>query len=196
MQSEAPAVKTTQPYPPGTKWTFDVKGHDHTFTEELVLYAEPAGCWITDDYTRDEIDARTLWQMWVDQQVNAFHEKWPDLYRPGEVPISWYVTQPTFVGIFEGAPHTLDLRKLPGEPYSDFPQEDFLTHYRHPAHAETGEKLNWLRLPVADRGWNPTAGHKGGFIQEVTGWKPSALQPTMDVVHIGAAAGLYVPDIH
>jgi hypothetical protein len=73
--------------------------------------------------------------------------------------------------------------------------EDFLTHYTLPAHAKTGERLNWARLPVLDRGWNETTADKGGFIQEATGWKPSPLQPTMDYLAIGRAAGLYVPDL-
>ncbi|WP_328835303.1 hypothetical protein [Streptomyces europaeiscabiei] len=61
--------------------------------------------------------------------------------------------------------------------------------------ADSGEVVNWLRLPVLDRGWNDTAAHKGGFIQEATGWKPSPLQATMDMVQIGYAAGLYVPGL-
>ncbi|AGJ59507.1 MULTISPECIES: hypothetical protein [Streptomyces] len=60
---------------------------------------------------------------------------------------------------------------------------------------ETGEQLNWLRLPVVDQGWHATADDRGGFIQQATGWKPSPLQPTMDVRQIGAAAGLYVPPL-
>jgi hypothetical protein len=30
---------------------------------------------------------------------------------------------------------------------------------------------------VKDLAWNQTTANKGGFIQEATGWKPSALQP-------------------
>lgn len=37
--------------------------------------------------------------------------------------------------------------------------------------------------------------NEGGFMQEVTGGKPSPSQPTMGVVQIGRAAGLYVPDL-
>ncbi|MFI8365303.1 hypothetical protein ACIGD1_34765 [Streptomyces sp. NPDC085612] len=71
----------------------------------------------------------------------------------------------------------------------------FLTWYTHPLHAATGEPLNWLRLPVVDRGWNASVGDRGGFIQEATGWKPSPLQPTMNVIEIGRAAGLWVPEL-
>ncbi|WP_229919816.1 hypothetical protein [Streptomyces minutiscleroticus] len=76
-----------------------------------------------------------------------------------------------------------------------YKEENFLTHYRPSIDAATGEPINWLRLPVLDRGWNAATADKGGFIQEATGWKPAPLQPTMDVVQIGRAAGLYVPDL-
>ncbi|MYT39010.1 hypothetical protein GTY66_23655 [Streptomyces sp. SID8356] len=66
-------------------------------------------------------------------------------------------------------------------------------HFTHPAHAETGELVNWLRLPVLDLGWGTERADKGGFIQEVTGWKPSPLQPFMDVQQAARAAGVYLP---
>ncbi|MET8571872.1 hypothetical protein [Streptomyces sp. NPDC004783] len=187
---------TTQPYPPGTRWTVTSR-HGHTQTTELALSAEPNYSTITDDYTPDEISAAELWRIWVDTAANKAHEQWPDLYRPGEVTILWTVTTPAFMDIFEGAPHT---RPLPQDPellalFGPYKEENFLTHYRTPVNADTGEPINWLRLPVLDRGWNATAADKGGFIQEVTGWKPSPLQPTVDVVQIGRAAGLYVPDL-
>ena len=187
--------QTVLPYGPGNRWTFRYKGNGYEQTEELALYAEPNGCTLTDDYLPDEITPEALWKLWVDEFADLHHKRWPDLYRPGEVHISWFVTRPSMDGIFEGAPHIRDWRTLPGLLDADAGQEDFLTHYTHPAHVVTGERLNWLRLPVLDRGWNKTASHKGGFIQQATGWKPSPLQPTMDVRQIGAAAGLYVPPL-
>lgn len=192
-----PAETTVQPYPPGTEWTFTTRRGDFTQTLELVLYAEPNYSSITDDYLPEEISATELWRIWVDKAANSAHERWPQLYRPGEVTILWTVTQPSFTGIFEAAPHT---PPLPQDPelvklFGPYKEENFLTHYTHPEHAETGERLNWLRLPVVERGWNSERADKGGFIQEVTGWKPSPLQPTMDVVQIGRAAGLYVPEL-
>lgn len=175
---------TTQPYPPGTLWTFTTRRGNYPQTVELALYAEPDGSSMSDDYLPEEADALELWRLWADKYANAYHLEQPTRYRPGEVPIYWTVTQPTFTGIFEAAPHAPNVL-----------DEDFLTHYTHPVHADTGERVNWLRLPVLDRGWNATAADKGGFIQEATGWKPSPLQPTMDVVQIGRAAGLYVPDL-
>ncbi|MFF9206344.1 hypothetical protein ACF1AE_32015 [Streptomyces sp. NPDC014986] len=191
-----PTQTTVQPYPPGTRWTITGR-HGHVQTEELVLYAEPNYSSITDDYLPDEISAHELWRIWVDKVWNKAHEQWPHLYRPGEVTVLWTVTTPAVTGIFEAAPHA---RSLPMdtqmvELLGSYEEEHFLTHYKTPVNAETGEPINWLRLPVLDRGWSATASDKGGFIQEVTGWKPSPLQPTMDVVQIGRAAGLYVPDL-
>jgi hypothetical protein len=206
MTTSSPRPTTVQPYPPGTQWTFSARRHNFTQTKELVLYPEPNGSAITDDYLAEEISAVALWRMWVDKYANYYHRRWPNQYRPGEVHIYWTVTEPKFTGTFEAAPHTLDtppdpdMARLFGGMVSLFGEEaqegeNFLTHFTDPVNADTGERLNWLRLPVMDRAWNATASNKGGFIQEATGWKPSPLQPTMDVVRIAAAAGLYVPKL-
>lgn len=176
--------KTVQPYPAGTKWTWTSPRSGYTWTEELVLYPEPDGSSMSDDFLPEEASAQELWRMWVDRHAVTYHQRHPQKYRLGEVPIYWTITQPSFTGTFEAAPHAPNV--LP---------ENFLTHYTHPRQAETSEPVNWLRLPVMDRGWNETAADKGGFIQEATGWKPSPLQPTMDFLAIGAAAGVYVPSL-
>lgn len=180
-----PNTKTTvQPYPPGTQWTWTNPRSGHTWTEELVLYAEPDGSSMSDDFLPDEATAAELWRMWVDRYAVTYHQREPEKYRLGEVPIYWYVTLPSLRGVFEGAPYARNALS-----------EHFLTHYTHPVDAETGEPLSFMRLPVLDRGWNATCVDKGGFIQEATGWKPSPLQPTMDFLAIGRAAGVYVPDL-
>ncbi|MEU6885615.1 hypothetical protein ABZ918_10455 [Streptomyces viridosporus] len=188
------AATTVQPYPAGTQWTFTVRSNGLVLTEELVLYYQPAGGSIGEDYLPGEISAADLWRLWI-KDANRFHQQWPDRYRPGEVHVMWTVTQPGFLGIFEVAPGVYGERRLPGEIAESGVQENFLTFYTHPVHAETGERLNWLRLPVLDLGWNASANDVAGFIQEATGWKPSPLQQTMDVVQIGRAAGLPVPDL-
>ncbi len=187
---------TVLPYGPGNRWTYSSRQSGFTHTEELALVADPDGADFTDDYTADEISAHDLWKRWVDKHADLLHKEWPDQYRPGEVYITWGVTGPDRNAVAEYAPHA---RRIPvpsllpdEEPYRT---EDFLTHFTHPVHAVTGERINWLRLPVLDSQWNTTKAHRGGFIQQVTGWKPSPLQPTMDVRQIGAAAGLYVPPL-
>ncbi|MEW2449120.1 hypothetical protein AB0896_16370 [Streptomyces parvulus] len=181
-----PATKTTtQPYPPGTEWTFTSRRNpSFTQTTQLVLYPEPDGSAMSDDYLPDEADAATLWRKWVNQYAVTYHQRYPDKYRLGEVPILWAVTKPSFGGVFEAAPHAPNVLS-----------EDFLTHYTHPTHAKNGEPINWARLLVMDKAWNDTGADKGGFIQEATGWKPAPLQSRMDFVTVGRAAGLYVPDL-
>lgn len=67
--------------------------------------------------------------------------------------------------------------------------EDFLTFYSWPTHSDTGEKLNWLKLPVEDKVWNAERTDPGGFVQEVTGWKPSAFQRTVHLPTLLRASG-------
>ncbi|MFI6653206.1 hypothetical protein ACIBI8_37155 [Streptomyces sp. NPDC050529] len=185
--------QTVGTYPPGTQWTFRTNGISHQKTVELALFPEVNGSAISDEHTPDEIAAQDLWRVWIDEYADHQHKQNPDVYEPGEVRIYWTITTPQVREVFELAPHAVDARAVRSGAY--IPPETFATVYTHPAHAVTGEPLNWLRLPVLDRGWNATAAHKGGFIQEATGWKPSPFQPSVDIRQIGAAAGLYVPPL-
>jgi hypothetical protein len=186
--------QAVHPYPPGTQWVFQPRGTSYTKTVELVLLPEVDGSAISDEYTADEISAHDLWNLWVNRYADYQHKNDPTNYDPGEVRIHWSVaTPPGGDGVFELAPHSYDTRATRTSKY--MPRDNFNTIYTLPVHAVTGEPLNWMRLPVVERGWNAARGDKGGFIQEVTGWKPSPLQPTMDVRQIGAAAGLYVPPL-
>lgn len=169
---------TVLPYGPGNRWTFTAKDGGHTQTQELALTYLPGGTEFTDDYLPDEVTSEALWRMWTTKIAGLYHEKHPDQFHPGEVPIYWTVIHAHKNGIYETAPH------IPDHP------QNFLTYYTHPVHAVTGERLNWLRLPVEDRWWNATDAHRGGFVQQATGWKPSALQPTMNFRQLDAAAGL------
>jgi hypothetical protein len=116
---------------------------------------------ISDEYTPNEISAKDLFSMWLE--------------RIGDVEtmrIRWWIPR-----LRESAPFTDE-------------EEDFLTFYSWPVNAETGERLNWLTLPIADKGWNGHHAEKGGFIQEVTGWKPSALQRSVHIPTLLKACGL------
>ena len=175
-------MSTVQPYPLDTQWIYRLKRDPSVeHTTGLVLYAEPDACWITDNYTADEITARELWDQWTASDI------YQDAART-QVHISWYVTTPEFSHTFEGAPFRSDRKDFAAR----YP-EDFLTFFSWPEHAETSEPVNWLRLPVADRGWSEDRSNKGGFIQEVLGWKPAPLQPLMDVPRLALAAGLDYP---
>jgi predicted GIY-YIG superfamily endonuclease len=183
---DAPStVDQIKPYPLDTVWTFRYKRRGDLRTSTLVLLYELDGSSLSDDYLPDEYTAFQLWQEYTGHYFDAYHRKNPAHYRPGEIHIFWYVTALDERGVFEAAPcQTLP----PGPAYQGM--EDFLTHFSDPYIAETGERLNWLRLPVLDRRWTSEWGDKGGFIQQVTGWKPSALQPRVDLNQLMQASRL------
>ncbi|GGP83728.1 hypothetical protein ACWDY7_26770 [Streptomyces calvus] len=188
---------SVQPYPAGTLWTFRSLKSRHEQTEELALSWLPGrSSHLTDSHLPEETPATALWQKWL-KEANHYHEQWPDLFRPGEVHLAWKVitAPPATHGIIEGAPYTRDERRMRAETHTDDLRETFLTWYTHPVHAESGERLNWLRLPVADRGWNDDRADPGGFVQEATGWKPSPLQLAMDVVQVARGSGLWTVDL-
>jgi predicted GIY-YIG superfamily endonuclease len=191
--------------PPGTQtWTFASLHSGFRWTEPLWLYWEVHCDPISDSYRLDEVEASDLWREWLRQYPRDEHAE--AIYGPGAVSISWYVEGPSTC---EAAPFR-DLRRnlRHWNSSSDYSQEDnltyeqqqqFLTHYTWPTNPTTGEPLRWPELPVIDKVWRtdnlpPTYATKGGFIQEATGWKPSPLQPYMDVRQIGRAARLYVPE--
>ncbi|HLL36370.1 MAG TPA: hypothetical protein VK545_21370 [Streptomyces sp.] len=107
----------------------------------------------------------------------------------GTAPILWTVTKPTRRDIFEAAPFQ---KRLEEQGFGDFLSMDAGTYTWPEAADGSGERLNWLRLPVLDFGWAPRTKlpTKGGFIQEVTGWKPSPLQPVFYAEQAARAAGL------
>lgn len=147
------------------QWIIKNKQTGETYKDELHLYWEVSGDPITDDYSTDEIDAVELYRMW--------RRRYPEDVQE----ISWYI---------------MGSRTTEGAPYlrEDEHDEDFLTFFRLPIHAESGENLNFLRLPVADKLWRPGRGDKGGFIQEALGWKPSPYQLTADFSLLDRIASL------
>jgi hypothetical protein len=175
---------TIHAYPPGTTWTYrNVRDTTVVRTGEVALSWEPDACWVTDDYLASEISPRQLWDLWVPQVENMLHDRNPARYVPGDVHINWTVVHADDSGPFETAPYLI---VRPDEKLRD----NFLTFFTNPVNVKTGEELNWARVPVRDKGWNATAEDKGGFIQELLGWKPAPLQPTMNVHQLAAAAGL------
>ncbi|WP_406723896.1 hypothetical protein WJ438_03425 [Streptomyces sp. GD-15H] len=187
---------SVQPYPAGTMWTFRSRESGYVNTEELALSWLVGGTApICEDPSAEGKPAADLWHYWA-RDANRYHERWPDAFRPGEVHISWkVVAPPPGDGVFEGAPYTRDERHLPRQSQVDESQHDFLTWYTYPEHAETGERVNWLRLPVLDRAWRDGTEDLGGFIQEASGWKPSPLQLAMDVVQVARGCGLWTPEL-
>lgn len=136
-----------------------------------MLAWETNGDGLTDTHTPAEIEAEELFQRWL-RWLEANNGWSKNLGKPW-VDLRWYVVMaPDHRGL-EGAP--FQVNNL--EPV----MQNFLSFFTWPEHATTGEPLNWLRLPVLDRLWRTGRGDKGGFIQEATGWKPSALEPYLNV---------------
>ncbi|MGZ3140449.1 hypothetical protein ACVDFE_00230 [Lentzea chajnantorensis] len=158
----------------GDQWTYELSQYTGpTFTTSLELTWEIDGAPFTDDYSPGEIDAVSLWRLWLERYYPDTHDE--AAHGPGMIMIHWFVAGPE-AAHFEAAPFR-----------ADAPDEHFLTSYTWPRHATTKEPLNWLTLPVADKLWRPGKADKGGFIQEATGWKPSPLQPVVHVPSLLAA---------
>ena len=116
----------------------------------------------TSDYSPNEIDARELFYIWKKQVERK--------YDGNLIPISWYVKRGE-----RGKPEYMPFQY---EHFKGLARKNFLSFFTEPINVATGEKLNWLTIPVIDKLWSAeNGGQKGGFIQEATGWKPSALQP-------------------
>ncbi|MFJ5843054.1 hypothetical protein ACIQGO_41135 [Streptomyces shenzhenensis] len=159
-------MTTHAPYPADTLWTFRSRQSQHERSIPLCLSWEVAGDPITGEFIPDETSARALWDMWF-----------PRYGKKGPAQIYWFIMGK---GTFEGAPFTNNIGT----------GEDFLTYFSWPVNALTGERLNWVRLPVRDKLWHGDRCDKGGFIQELTGWKPSPFEPLFHAEEIARLTGL------
>jgi hypothetical protein len=141
------------------QWQVRQRSSGYEALVPLMAYWEADGDPISDDYLPDEITAHDLLAQWV--------ERYASKASNGLVRIFWFVESRSD-GICE---------YMPFQQHHLQHDEDFLTFYSWPTHPVTGERLNWLSLPVVDKLWRSGRADKGGFIQEATGWKPSILQP-------------------
>ena len=132
-----------------------------SWTGQLSLCWEPAGASMSGDYTPNEISAEDLWSLWRRKYVP----------EDGIVSIYWSVVGQ---GFSEAAPVGNSAR------HSEHFECNYYTDFHHPFDA-SGEVISWLDLPVEDQYWNDQSWGGAGFIQELTGWKPSPFQQYMDV---------------
>ncbi len=149
--------------PGSTIWKVTSRQGGHEWSGPLIAYWEVDRDPISDDYTPQEINAAELLSRWVQKVRGAYPD---DL-----IPIHWFV-EISEQGKFERMPFQFHPAAS-----GRGSLEDFLSFYSWPINAQSGEPLNWLTLPVADKRWNSKWADKGGFIQEATGWKPAILQP-------------------
>lgn len=166
-----------QPYGMNEYWVYDyshVGEPPFRHRKRLRLEWELPGDRITDDCLPHERDAVALYAQWLaDVESGAVSGMGA---RGGWLPIRWRISSPDG-NVAESAPFQ------PVDP----PPRDFLSHFTWPRHHDTDEPLNWLRVPVADKRWVINEHHNGGFVQEVTGWKPSPLQPLVHIMHFTKA---------
>ncbi len=145
------------------RWKVRSLSSDYEWEGSLTAYWEVSSDPISDDYTPREINARDLFDIWA----NQVHKQYPN----NLIPIFWFV-ECKEQGKFAYAPfqfnHFLNQTET---------QEDFLSIFNWPISPITGERLNWLTLPVVNKQWNIRHSDKGGFIQDATSWKPSIFQP-------------------
>lgn len=153
-------------YESDIRWRYTALGSGHEKVGALGLGWEVEGDPISDPYLPEDISALELLEHWLSWlwERKPFDE---DLGVP-HVPIRWFV-RGIDSGTLEGAPPIMPLDR----------RDNFLTFYSHPENEQTGEPVNWLRLPVQEKLWGTDRADKGGFLQEATGFKPSAFQPAL-----------------
>lgn len=144
-------------------WTY-TSPYGVTRTTSLTLAWYLDGVSMSDQYDAVDRTAHELFDEWIRKygQTDAL------------LPIFWQVAE-------AGEP-------APFQDHSLMRDHTFLDEWSDPVDADTGEPINWLTLPVADGVWRETETTKGGFLQEATGWKPSALQPSVSSAALRAAA--------
>ena len=142
-------------------WKFRSQVHGYERNGALSAFWKVALDTISDDANAKVITAAQLFDKWQKQA----DKEYPD----GLIPIQWFLECKEH-GVFEYMP--FQFNHMEGRP-----PKDFLALFSWPESSATGKRLDWLTLPVADKQWNPKRMDKGGFISEVTGWKPSIMQP-------------------
>ena len=129
------------------KWRFKLRGTGFFKTSPLWLYPE-LDCSACVEDAKDQSGAGQL-----ARYVDVIRRRHPQWWEADAVLIEWSVCGE---GIFETAPN------------DDRDCKNFLTLFTPPVDAETGEPLNWWRLPVRNTLFPAFA--------KALGWLPSPFQ--------------------
>lgn len=152
-------------------WKVGSRRSSYTWEGSLLAYWEVDFDAMSDDFSPHEVDAHELFERWVKVVQGK--------YSNGLIPISWFV---------KCKEHgKLELMPFQFKYFTGTTEKDFLDYYTWPEDSVTGERLNWLTLPVMDKLWDSEHGDKGGFIQSATGWKPAILQPDVYLLSLKKA---------
>ena len=160
------------PYDFERRWCFTTLDRGIELVSPLWLYWEARNDFITDDYAPETATPAELWSAWRNHLETA--GAWAEPLGAPWVDIYWGVRGEAKA---ERAPFQA----------ANADQPHFLSYYSWPVAEDSGEALNFLRLPVVDKLWRVGEPDKGGFIQEHTGWKPSAYQPYFSLAQFYAA---------
>lgn len=159
-------------YRPDARFEFYGRRVWHRREDYLHAYWELDGDPISDNYTPEEIDAKSLFHLWA----RSIRERHDD----GKIPIYWFVVGECICESFPGAP----LFKVPEFIARQEVEDGFLRYFTTPIEIETGEPIRWTQLYVVNKFWNHKRADKGGFIQSATGWKPHILQPYVELDYL------------
>lgn len=140
------------------RWTFESLRSGYERTIDLYLLGELDCSAMVDDYY--ELDGEGQ----LEQYVQYLGERYPQWLAADAVPILWTVAGK---GTFEHAPFQSGEFATGAD---GWPHADFLTEFTWPYDAETGEQLDWFKLPVRIDRFPEFA--------QALDWLPSALQPT------------------
>jgi hypothetical protein len=160
-------------------YQWSLRSHGRNFRGRLRLIYEVNGSSISDNWYPHELSAQGVWSQWR-KWIDRHNEYQRDPERV--IPISWYVTSPD-VAHFEAAPFTTTCDD----------DCNWLTHYTWPVNEVTLAPVSWTRITIEKCHWSEFGASKGGFIEELTGWRPSALQQSVSVTHLERAANISAP---
>ena len=136
-------------------------GSFRTQTSPLVLWWELDHEMITDDYLPEDADAFELFAEWerVIRRKGAAAD--------ADLPIWWFVVGPTICEFAEPSP--------------EFPDGSHFDRYYWLGDEAGAYQIGIDTLPVAAKAWSAEQADKGGFVQQVTQWQPTPLQPTVSL---------------
>ncbi|MDY7101203.1 MAG: hypothetical protein S0880_08450 [Actinomycetota bacterium] len=120
--------------------------------------------YFSENWVPAEIDAAGLLRLWAAR-----------VGRDGDVlTIVWWVVMERRFG------RQLVVDRWPvRRPPAVLGRPSFSDVFSVPVSERTGDVVDWHRVPVLDKRWVRDRVDPGGFIQEATGWKPTALQPSV-----------------
>lgn len=145
----------------GGRWSFETHRSGYRRQCDLYLYPELDCSSMVDNYYQLDGEGQLV------AYIRYLQQRYPEWLDADAVPIHWSVMSQQG-GISEAAPfQKADIFAELG---------DFLTFFTWPEDAQTGELLDWYRVPVINKRFPAFA--------DALAWTPSPLQPTCPLTSI------------